>query len=67
MTPGRNFLLWFLDNFHNMPCEVQNIWYTGKKKGVRGMYKFCKTEQSVRRQRELEQGLLAMMEHHRFE
>ena len=31
------------------------------------MYKFCKTEQSVRRQRELEQGLLAMMEHHRFE
>ena len=31
------------------------------------MYKFCKTEQSVRRQRELEQGLLAMMVHHRFE
>ena len=31
------------------------------------MYKFCKTEQSVQRQRELEQGLLAMMEHHRFE
>ena len=31
------------------------------------MYKFCKTEQSVRRQRELEQGLLAMMAHHRFE
>ena len=32
-----------------------------------GMYKFCKTEQSVQRQRELEQGLLAMMEHQRFE
>ena len=31
------------------------------------MYKFCKTEQSFQRQRELEQGLLAMMEHHRFE
>ena len=31
------------------------------------MYKFCKTEQSVQRQRELEQGLLAMMEHQRFE
>ena len=31
------------------------------------MYKFCKTEQSVQRQRELEQGLLAMMEHKRFE
>jgi len=31
------------------------------------MYKFCKTEQSIQRQRELEQGLLAMMEHHRFE
>ena len=31
------------------------------------MYKFCKTEQSVRRQKELEQGLLKMMEHHRFE
>lgn len=31
------------------------------------MYKFCKTEQSFRRQKELEQGLLAMMEHHRFE
>lgn len=31
------------------------------------MYKFCKTEQSVQRQRELEQGLLAMMEHQSFE
>ena len=31
------------------------------------MYKYCKTEQSAQRQRELEQGLLAMMEHHRFE
>ena len=31
------------------------------------MYKFCKTEQSVQRQRELEQGLLTMMEHQRFE
>lgn len=31
------------------------------------MYKFCKTEQSFQRQRELEQGLLAMMEHKRFE
>ena len=31
------------------------------------MYKFCKTEQSFQRQRELEQGLLDMMEHHRFE
>ena len=31
------------------------------------MYKFCKTEQSVQRQRELEQGLLDMMVHHRFE
>lgn len=31
------------------------------------MYKFCKTEQSIQHQRELEQGLLAMMEHHRFE
>ena len=31
------------------------------------MYKFCKTEQSVQRQRELENGLLNMMEHHRFE
>jgi len=31
------------------------------------MYKFCKTEQSVQRQRELEKGLLSMMEHHRFE
>ena len=31
------------------------------------MYKFCKTEQSVQRQRELEQGLLTMMEHQRFD
>ena len=31
------------------------------------MYKFCKTEQSFQRQRELEQGLLEMMEHKRFE
>lgn len=31
------------------------------------MYKFCKTEQSVQRQRELEQGLLDMMAHQRFE
>ena len=31
------------------------------------MYKFCKTEQSFQRQRELEKGLLSMMEHHRFE
>ncbi len=31
------------------------------------MYKYCKTEQSSQRQRELEQGLLTMMEHHRFE
>ena len=31
------------------------------------MYKFCKTEQSFQRQRELEQGLLAMMEHKSFE
>ena len=31
------------------------------------MYKFCKTEQSTQRQRELEQGLLSMMEHKRFE
>ena len=31
------------------------------------MYKFCKTEQSFQRQRELEQGLLAMMEHRQFE
>lgn len=31
------------------------------------MYKFCKTEQSFQRQRELERGLLSMMEHHRFE
>lgn len=31
------------------------------------MYKYCKTEQSFHRQRELEKGLLAMMEHQRFE
>ena len=31
------------------------------------MYKFCKTEQSVQRQRELEQGLLELMAHQRFE
>lgn len=31
------------------------------------MYKYCKTEQSAQRQRELEQGLLDMMERHRFE
>ncbi len=31
------------------------------------MYKYCKTDQSAQRQRELEQGLLAMMEHKRFE
>ena len=31
------------------------------------MYKYCKTDQSAQRQRELEQGLLAMMEHRRFE
>ena len=31
------------------------------------MYKLCKTEQSARRQRQLEQGLLEMMKHHRFE
>ena len=31
------------------------------------MYKFCKTEQSYQRQRELEQGLLKMMEHQRFD
>ena len=31
------------------------------------MYKFCKTEQSIQRQRELEQGLLNMMTHNKFE
>ena len=31
------------------------------------MYKFCKTDQSVQRQRELEKGLLNMMEHHCFD
>lgn len=31
------------------------------------MYKYCKTEQSAQRQRELEQGLLDLMEHRRFE
>lgn len=31
------------------------------------MYKLCKTEQSARRQRELEQGLLAAMGTHRYE
>ena len=31
------------------------------------MYKFCKTEQSFRRQRELEQGLLSIMEHKHFD
>lgn len=31
------------------------------------MYKLCKTEQSAQRQRQLEQGLLEMMKHHRFE
>ena len=31
------------------------------------MYKFCKTEESARRQRELEQGLLEMMIRRRFE
>ena len=31
------------------------------------MYKFCKTEQSFRRQRELEKGLLEMMERQSFE
>lgn len=31
------------------------------------MYKFCKTEQSAARQRQLEQGLLAAMLEHRYE
>jgi len=31
------------------------------------VYKLCKTEQSAQRQRELEQGLLEMMRHSRFE
>jgi len=31
------------------------------------MYKYCKTEQSFQRQRELEKGLLAMMEHKQFD
>lgn len=31
------------------------------------MYKYCKTDQSAQRQKELEQGLLTMMEHKRFE
>lgn len=31
------------------------------------MYKLCKTEQSARRQRQLEQGLLEMMLQHRYE
>ena len=31
------------------------------------MYKLCKTEQSARRQRQLEQGLLDMMLQHRYE
>lgn len=31
------------------------------------MYKLCKTEQSARRQRELEQGLLKAMEQHQYE
>ena len=31
------------------------------------MYKLCKTEQSAQRQRDLEQGLLEMMKHARFE
>ena len=31
------------------------------------MYKFCKTDESIRRQRELEQGLLEMMSRRRFD
>ena len=31
------------------------------------MYKDCKTEQSIMRQREMEQGLLLMMQKHRYE
>jgi hypothetical protein len=31
------------------------------------MYKLCKTEQSARRQRQLEQGLLEMMRYSRYE
>lgn len=31
------------------------------------MYKYCKTEQSVQRQRELEKGLLDMMKYKQFE
>lgn len=31
------------------------------------MYKLCKTEQSARRQQEIEEGLLSMMHHQRYE
>ena len=31
------------------------------------MYKYCKTEQSVQRQREMEKGLLDMMKYKQFE
>ena len=31
------------------------------------MYKLCKTEQSAQRQIEIEEGLLALMQQHRYE
>ena len=43
------------------------LYYSKEGKGSDSMYKNCQTEQSVRRQRELEKGLLQMMLHRAYE
>ncbi len=43
------------------------LYYSKEGKGSDSMYKNCQTEQSVRRQRQLEKGLLQMMLHRAYE
>lgn len=38
-----------------------------EEKGVKKVYKICKTEQSARRQKQITEGLLELMEKHRYE
>ena len=49
-------------------CGIHGVCHTGRKEdGVNNMYKICHTEDSSRRQRELEQGFLNMLQSQPYE
>ena len=64
-----NFFVQNFDIIHKVLAKMYGFDYnTGKvEKRGRFMYKLCKTEQSARRQKELEQGLLKIMLQSRYE